>query len=124
MIPTILVLDDDEQIVSFVSQMLQARGYDVIQATTERDGLTIVESNARVDLAIIDFWLGERPSLALLDAIEERRPSMPVVVMSGGGSGISLEISHSVSRLRGANQFLQKPFRKTDLQGLVQDLLP
>lgn len=123
MMPTILVLDDDPQVVRFVARMLQARDYQVLEALTEDDGLGVIQSDAQVDLAIIDFWLGARPSLALLDAIEETRPELPVVVMSGGGGGVSLEVSHSVSRLRGASRFLQKPFRQSELESLLQDLL-
>ena len=120
---TILVLDDDSLVLRFVSKMLEARDHDVLPAATENECLDIVSGRDRIDLAIIDFWVGELPSLAILDAIEEKRPDLPVLVMSGGDGDVSLEILHSVSRLRGAREFLQKPFTKAELESKVDALL-
>ena len=120
---SILVLDDDPDVVGFMTRMLESEGFDVVSAQTEKDGLAIINGSNDLDLAIIDFWLGPTPSLELLDAIEARRPDLPVVVMSGGGGGVSLEVSHSASRLRGAKSFIQKPFTRDDLVVQVRGLL-
>ena len=118
----ILVLDDTN-VVRFVTRMLESQGFEVVSAQNEQDGLEIINGTAELDVAIIDFWLGPSPSLDVLDAIEAKRPDLPVLVMSGGGGGVSLEVSHSTSRLRGAKSFLQKPFTRNDLVSRVRDLL-
>ena len=118
---SILVIDDDPDIVRMMTLMLEAHNFRVISAQNVDDGLEIISGSTSIDLSIIDFWLGTEPSIDLLDAIESQRPDLPVVVISGGGGGVPLEVSHSVARLSGAATFIQKPFTRDDLIRKVRE---
>ena len=120
---SILVLDDDPDVLRFIKRMLEAEGFKVVGVQNEHDGLEIINGTTDLRLALVDFWLGSTPSLGLLDAIETKRPDLPVMVMSGGGGGVSIEVSHSTSRLRGASTFIQKPFTRDELLSRVRALL-
>ncbi|NNE80896.1 MAG: response regulator [Silicimonas sp.] len=121
---TVLVIDDDPEIIEVVSQMVAAHGFKTITATDEASAIEIVNNGQQIDLAIVDFWIGTEPALKLLNAIKLHRASMPVMVMSGGGGGdISLEVAHTVSLVSGATQFIQKPFKRDDLLSKIDQLL-
>ena len=120
---TLLLIDDDAEIISLISQMLSQAGYRVVSAQSEDAALALVTGDTAFDAAIVDFWLGTKPALSVLDALAERRPGLPIMVVSGGGADMPIEVSHSLSRLSGAVSFLQKPFQRPDLLSKVEDMI-
>lgn len=119
-----LVIDDDPDVSRVVSLMLRSASFEVVSAQNESDALEVINGSAALDIAIVDFWLGSQTSLAVLEALEASRPNLPVLVISGGGGGVPLEVTHSVSRLEGAASFIQKPFSREDLISEVNSVLP
>lgn len=120
---TLLLIDDDTEIISLISQMLSQAGYRVVAAQNEDAALSLVTGETEFDAAIVDFWLGTKPALSIMDALAEGRPELPIMVVSGGGADMPIEVSHSLSRLSGALSFLQKPFQRADLLSKVEDIL-
>jgi two-component system phosphate regulon response regulator OmpR len=120
---TILVVDDDPAIVAMVTRILERDGWTTVSAGSESEALENDEVFESLGLAIVDFWLDRTPALSLLKAIGEKRTDLPVVVMSGGGEGVPLEVLHSVTSLSGALGFLQKPFSRVELLTKISDLI-
>jgi len=112
---TVLIIDDDADIRVLIERILSRHGYLVLQAGDEAEALNVINGTSEIDAAVVDFWLGTTPSLSLLDALVAQRPNIPVMVISGGGGDVPIEVSHSLSRLGGAVSFLQKPFTRADL---------
>ena len=121
---SVLVIDDDPEILQVVSKMLAPSGYNMITAGNEAAALIIIKDSAEIDLAIVDFWMNSKPALKILKTLEDHRPSLPIMMMSGGGGELSMETAHNVSFVSGATQFIQKPFKRDDLLSKINLLLP
>lgn len=103
--PSVLIVDDEPNIRRMVGALLSSEGYDVRDAADGVTGLALAES-ADSDVALIDLMMpGELDGLALLGKLRERRPDMPVVMMSGRAA---LADAVRATRL-GAFTFLEKP---------------
>jgi DNA-binding response OmpR family regulator len=116
--PTILLVEDDPVLRTFLADNLAADGYDLIVADTMRDGLRELEYK-RPDLAIVDIGLPDGSGLDLIarvraaDGVASRLdPSVPLVVLSGR----STELDRVRGFERGADDFVIKPFSYSELR--------
>ena len=81
--PSVLIADDEPNIRRMVSALLGAEGYDVRDAADGVTALALAES-LEPDVALVDLMMpGALDGLALLARLRERRPDLPVVMMSG-----------------------------------------
>ena len=81
--PSVLIVDDEPNIRRMVGALLGAEGYDVRDAADGVTGLALADAN-EPDVALVDLMMpGDLDGLALLQKLRERRPDMPVVMMSG-----------------------------------------
>jgi DNA-binding response OmpR family regulator len=116
--PTILLVEDDCVLGTFLADNLSADGYDLIVTETVRDGLRELEYK-RPDLAIVDLGLPDASGLELItrvraaDGVASRLdPSVPLVVLSGRCS----ELDRVRGFERGADDFVSKPFSYGELR--------
>jgi two-component system nitrogen regulation response regulator NtrX len=104
---TILIVDDEAEVRSLMSDVLSDEGYKTISAKDEREALSVLK-NSKLDLAFLDLWIGENESagLKILEKIQKMRAEIPVVIISGHGT-----IDVAVQAIRkGAFDFIEKPF--------------
>jgi CheY-like chemotaxis protein len=118
---TVLVVDDDLSVREYITRVLRTAGYRVIQASSVAQVLALFSSagpKPALSLAIIDWTLGKEDGEAVARAIHERRPQLPLVILSGYGK------AQYESRLRGLPiaGTVQKPFRFEALLNLVYSL--
>jgi DNA-binding response OmpR family regulator len=116
--PTLLLVEDDPVLRTFLADNLTADGYELVVADTLRDGLRELEYK-RPDLAIVDLGLPDGSGLDLIgrvraaDGVASRLdPALPLVVLSGRSS----EIDRVRGFERGADDFVVKPFSYTELR--------
>jgi two-component system nitrogen regulation response regulator NtrX len=103
--PSVLIVDDEPNIRRMVGALLGAEGYDVRDAADGSTGLAMAEA-IEPDIALVDLMMpGELDGLALLAKLRERRPDLPVVMMSGRAA---LTDAVRATKL-GAFTFLEKP---------------
>lgn len=103
--PSVLIVDDEPNIRRMVGALLSAEGYEVRDAATGASGLALAEAN-EPDVALVDLMMpGDMDGLALLQKLRERRPDVPVVMMSGRAA---LTDAVRATKL-GAFTFLEKP---------------
>ncbi|WP_291161509.1 sigma-54-dependent transcriptional regulator [Gemmatimonas sp. UBA7669] len=103
--PSVLIVDDEPNIRRMVGALLSAEGYDVRDAADGVTGLALAET-AEPDVALIDLMMpGSLDGLGLLEKLRERRPDVPVVMMSGRAA---LTDAVRATKL-GAFTFLEKP---------------
>ena len=68
-------------VLLFASMTLEDEGYEVIEATNGRKGLEAAR-NGRVDVIVTDFMMPDMDGMAMLRALREEGPLVPVIVAS------------------------------------------
>ena len=113
----ILIVDDEQEIVSSVSDYLREEGYRTIQAFDGQSALSMFESE-RPELIILDLGL---PDISGIDVAREIRRSsqVPIVMLTAR----SQEIDRILGFELGADDYITKPFSPRELVLRVQALL-
>ncbi len=103
----ILVVDDQIEVLEYLSKILTARGYSVLAASDAGTGFaTFLERKNSLQLVILDLDLADPDAdgLSLLSRMKEAFPEIPVLMLSGKGN-----IRQAISAIRlGAADFLEK----------------
>ena len=110
---TILVVDDEQPIRDLVARVLRRRGHAVIVCGNAPEALAVTDA---VDLLLVDLVLPEMNGHDLTAALRERRPNLPVVLMSG-------YLSEQELMPPPPSIFLQKPMLPTAVTQAVEGLL-
>ncbi|MCX6953157.1 MAG: response regulator [Verrucomicrobia bacterium] len=115
----ILVVDDSTMIRSEVSRTLAARGYEILQATNGREGLTVWEQNKeRITLVLSDVFMPEVDGLTMAKELRRRSRGLPIVLMSSKLD----EDSRWVAEEAGF-RLMPKPFKDAYLLELVARMI-
>lgn len=103
---TLLIVDDDKNLLKVLQQVLEESGHGVSIASNGEEALR--ELSARdFDLAIVDLKLEEVSGFDLIDTIKEMYPDVVVIISTGFAS-----LDSAIKALRmGAYDFLQKPLK-------------
>ncbi|MBN1288361.1 MAG: response regulator transcription factor [Actinobacteria bacterium] len=114
---SILIVDDEESILDFISYNLETRGHKVFIARTGRDGAQKAADLA-VDLIILDVMLPDMDGFEVCKSIR-LRSQVPVLMLSALDS-----VTDKVLGLElGADDYLSKPFSVRELLARVKALL-
>jgi DNA-binding response OmpR family regulator len=112
---SILVIEDEPRIRSFLARALEAEGFAVEGADNGVNGLERAVRGI-YDLVILDLLLPQLDGLSVLRALRRRSPDLPVVIVSAR--------SDLPTKLRGfnlgANDYLAKPFAIDELLARVR----
>jgi two-component system, NtrC family, response regulator GlrR len=115
---TILLVDDDPDILKLVSLRLSAAGHGVKEAESGEKALALVAA-ARPDLVITDLKMGGMDGLTLFDEIRKQVPTLPVIILTAHGT-----IPDAVAATRrGVFAFQPKPFDGKHLLDQVEQAL-
>ena len=119
---SILIVDDNEDILSFMQAALEEAGYDVGLAAGGAQALA-QQAEHRADLLITDIFMPGQDGIETLRECKIRYPQTRIIVMSaGGGAGRRLDYLPAAA-LIGANATLHKPFDVNQLLDSVRDVL-
>ncbi len=100
----ILIVDDEESILSSLEGILEDEGYTTLKATSGEIALDIVRSEMP-DVVLVDVWMPGIDGIKTLQAVKELHPAAQVVVMSGHAT---IETAVAATKL-GAFDFIEKP---------------
>lgn len=78
---TILCIDDDDGVLSYLRALLERRGYEVLTADSARQGLQIAEA-CGVAAVIVDYHMPEMNGHEVATRIKRVRPNTPIVMVS------------------------------------------
>jgi CheY-like chemotaxis protein len=81
---TILSISSDESLLRIRSLLLRHWGYHVWSTATDSETLTLLESPATFDLALLCHSIPEQRRVSLVAAIKKRCPSLPIVMLQRG----------------------------------------
>jgi PAS domain S-box-containing protein len=117
----VLVVDDEDLVRSLALKALAKCGYEVLAARDGREAIEVFDASAdRIDAVLLDMSMPALGGKQALAAIRARRPSVPVVLMSGYSEEQTLGDSAGGSQLA----FLHKPFTIAELSGAVRSVMP
>jgi putative nucleotidyltransferase with HDIG domain len=115
----ILVVDDEESIREIVCAMLQNASYQCTQACSGKEALQLLQQDGGFQLILSDLMMPELDGVALLEAVKERNPELPVVMVTAVH-----DISVALAAIRyGAYDYLLKPFEREQLLAVVRRAL-
>jgi DNA-binding response OmpR family regulator len=111
----ILVVEDEPGIVDFVERGLRTRGLDVVSELDGQAGLTRA-LDPEVELVVLDLMLPGLPGAELLRTLHDRRPDLPVIVLTARG-----EVADRIDGLdAGAVDYIVKPFSVGELAARIR----
>lgn len=114
----ILIIDDEQAILSSLSRLLNNHGYSVRCLEDASHVLGELKA-AQPDLIMLDLWMPEPDGYTVLKKIRSLKQKIPIIVMSGHAS-VTLS-SETVKR--GADDFIEKPFSSDALLYKLRSLL-
>jgi CheY-like chemotaxis protein len=115
----VLVVEDQESVRQAVVRVLRGASLTVLEARDAASALAVVEQTPDLDLVITDMVMPGRSGAELVDDLVTRRPSMPVVVMSGYSEGVA----GRQWRMPANATFVEKPVSPKALIAVVRRLL-
>jgi CheY-like chemotaxis protein len=120
---TILVVEDNEDLREILNAKLTADGYRVTTAANGQDAAKEL-IRERFDLVLTDWFMPAKGGLEVLRELYTSHPTLPVVVMSGGGLTMSAAQCMGSARLLGSVAVLKKPFSDEQLRLAIAQALP
>jgi adenylate cyclase len=117
---TILIIEDEDDIRTFASRVLELEGYRVLQASDGDEGLKLARGN-QVALVLLDLRLPGRDGWAVLSQMKSdpELSSIPVVVFTAS-AGVPQQ---SRALAGGAADYLVKPLSATSLRESIARIL-
>jgi two-component system, cell cycle sensor histidine kinase and response regulator CckA len=118
---SILLVDDEPQVVTLVREMLLREGYQVLGAGDGEEALQIAaDASQRIDLLLTDIVMPQLNGRELADRLKRLRPGVRVLYMSGFMKDAILKY-YGIS-ITGI-PFVQKPFTRDMLARKVREVL-
>jgi DNA-binding NtrC family response regulator len=115
----ILVVDDEDCIREIVGFMLRSAGFSIVQASSATEALTVLESGAKFDLMFSDIMMPGLDGVALLQLTKKQFPALPVIILTAADRVLGAQ----ETLLKGACEYLLKPFDRDQLLGAVRRAL-
>ena len=114
----VLVIDDEEVVLSFVSRVLRSAGYETLEASNGEEGLQMFQEQCPA-LVITDLVMPEMEGLETIVQMRRQAPDARVIAMTGAMPSRFLGYAEEF----GAVQTLKKPFTRTDVLSAVRSAL-
>ena len=118
---SILIVDDDRDILTAIEEAFKETGAALLTATDGNTAVTLA-TEKQPDLLILDAMLPQRSGFLVLEKLKAKKPrnSKPYVIMITANPGKRHQIW---AESLGANAYLTKPFRMDRLFEAAQELL-
>jgi len=119
--PSILVIDDDDQVRDMLRQMLERAGYQVLDARDGSEGLRLFKAHG-ADVVITDIVMPEKEGIETIRDLMREDADVKIIAMSGGGR-IGPDAYLEVAQQIGAQRTLVKPVERSEILRCVAELL-
>jgi CheY-like chemotaxis protein len=117
----LLLIEDDAIARTAMAESLRSSGQQLLEAANAEQALAFLRDSP-VELVLIDLVLPIVGGLKFMDLIHERRPNLPIIIISGY---MSQRIGDAILATTGVprSKFFTKPISPSDLVRTVQELL-
>ena len=114
---SILVVDDDPNVLKMLSMILTGAGYRVVEAADGKEAV-VRFSESPTDMLITDLIMPEQEGVETITRLLREQPRLKTIAISGALRGNYLRMAGAL----GAQALLQKPLSKQDLLATVKRL--
>ncbi len=117
---TILIVDDEPEVIHVARNLLEFAGYKPITATTGIEAIRLFrEHKDEIRLILLDMVLPEMDGREICDEIRKIDPDIGILIVSG----YSMEKHKNEMIEKGVKGFLRKPYTLADMTTMVRDAL-
>ena len=116
---SILVVDDEEEILEVVSSMLEMLGYDVFRAEGGQKALATLRENRAIKLVVIDMLMPRMDGVEAVTKLKKISKDLKIIL----SSGFSEKDQIAGILAKGCDGFLSKPFNLVELSIKVRQVL-
>jgi DNA-binding response OmpR family regulator len=113
----ILIVDDDQALLDLLTMHLRGEGYQILTATDGGQALTLIEKD-NPDLLLLDLMMPRVDGFTVCEQVREYS-EVPIIIVSA--------IGHEEQKVKalnlGADDYLTKPYGKSELQARVHAAL-
>ena len=117
----ILIIDDEPQIRSMLTLMLERDGYEVVEAPDGVEGIKAYRQQP-ADLIITDLIMPNKDGIGMIIDLKKEFPDVKIIAMSGGGLNKPDGYLKGAKKL-GASCTLTKPIDREEMLKAVRDIL-
>jgi DNA-binding NtrC family response regulator len=110
-VPKALIVDDEKPIRDAIRMILKYESIGAAEAADAKSALRVLEDDGDIGVVLCDVKMPGMDGLELLEAIKSKRPTLPVIMMSGHGT---IETAVEATR-KGAFDFIEKPLGRERL---------
>jgi CheY-like chemotaxis protein len=89
----ILIVDDDEAVLSMLVELVAGQGHNVLQAASGREALALLEGGAKIDLVLTDLGMPGMTGWELARTIRSRWPQLAVGLVTGWGNQVDAPLA-------------------------------
>lgn len=114
----VLILEDEENIRSFVVINLKRAGYDAIEAATGRQALEAIEKNPDIGVAILDIMLPDIDGFEVCRRIRATSKQIGIIMLTAR----TQEMDKITGLMTGADDYVTKPFSPAELTARIDAL--
>ena len=116
---TILLVDDDNEIIDTMRTVLEGRGYRILVARDGNMGLTIAEREVP-DLIVLDMMMPKKSGFLVLEKLKTRPGGLIPTIMITGNEGSR---HRAYAEMLGVRDYIRKPFAIEKLVKSIEKIL-
>ena len=114
----VLILEDEDNIRSFVVINLKRAGYEVVEAATGQQALDILQTQSDIAVAILDIMLPDIDGFEVCRRIRATSKQMGIIMLTAR----TQEMDKVTGLMTGADDYVTKPFSPAELMARVDAL--
>ncbi|MFY4727446.1 response regulator [Nitrospira sp. BLG_2] len=107
--PSVLVVDDQDQVRQLIRETLEQAGYEVEEASDGKESLDRYRVRS-TDVVIMDILMPDQDGLETIMTLRQEFPDIRIIAMTGGSDTVGIPNFFDFAKMLGARRALQKPF--------------
>lgn len=117
---TIMIVDDDDEILDYLENVLTEYGYRILKATNGKEALDIIrKEKIKPDLLLLDIFMPVMDGKKVIEKLNRKNPELKIIVIT---SYATEEVVQDIKAL-GVNYFLFKPFKVFNLMQVISKVI-
>ncbi|MFS1516019.1 response regulator transcription factor [Bacillus sp. SCS-151] len=116
---TILVIEDEESIRSFITINLKREGYHVLEADNGEEGLSIAREHPEISIILLDIMLPGMDGFEVCKHIRAQNESVGIIMLTAKVQ----EVDRVQGLITGADDYVNKPFSPKELLARIKSLI-